>query len=499
MMKIGIFWGKNLQDPKKLDKEEDSDVVGEKSLPEKGGPRQYPFLLIIISFILVLSGGLGFYFFRFARQPIYQDQKERVEPKLSPSPTPPVITSTPNVTLGTGFSFYLPANWTAKISSQSKQHFFGRFFIPNANTEKTYVEIESIATSRLTENPLITIEKIEQKKINNLTATLTEGKERFQTSRRQVKQATFINEGDVLVLTLYHDPSDRAIYEFDTLVNSVTASTRVIGNNYRLANLAYADESIAQVDKDKYTKIEAMGDPLPERITKDNEPYKDGYAKFYKFEAFKGQRLTAVAMEDRTTNPGSFIRTELFDEQGQVLDQKDTRIEFDAPYTGVYYYIVSSFNQQEGGYLLKVFDRNQTENLVYVKYIDGSERLIDPTKSPPQYGKKEVAILFQFINPIEVIDNSTVRYFAKPREFEPGLGLITTPVEVYLKQETYQDFLRVNSQLPEENPEYLTRKKITLLSPSKILIEPEEGLLFPENYHIVIVEENIGSYRFFTE
>lgn len=469
-------------------------MVGEKSSPEKINPRQYPFLLIIISLVLVLSGGLGFYFFRSARQPIYQDQKETVEPKLSPSPTPPVITSTPNVTLGTGFSFHLPANWTAKISNQSKQHFFGRFFIPGVNAENAYVEIESISSSQLTKNPLILTKKTEEKKINNLSVVLTEGNENFQASNRLIKQAIFTNRENSLVVTLYQSPSDQLVDQFDALLQSVSASTQRISSF-----TVYATESIAGIDKNKYIKIEVMSNPLPERITRNDTPYKDGYAKFYTFGAFKGQRLTTVAMEDRTTNPGSFVRSELYDEQGQLLDQKDTRIEFEAPYTGVYYYIVSSFNQQEGGYLLKVFDRNQTENLVYVKYADGSERLIDPTKSPPQYGKKEVAILFQFINPIEVIDNSTVRYFTKPREFEPGLGLITTPVEVYLKQETYQDFLRVNSQLPEENPEYLTRKKITLLSPSKILIEPEEGLLFPENHHIVIVEKNIGSFRFFTE
>lgn len=204
-------------------------------------------------------------------------------------------------------------------------------------------------------------------------------------------------------------------------------------------------------------------------------------------------------MEDKTTNPGSFILTELYNEDGSLLREANTRIEYEAPYTGTYYWIVRTFNGQSGGYLLKVFDRNQTENLVYLKYADGSERQVDPSKSPPLYGQKEAAIIFQFISPIEVIDHRTVRYFAKPIEFEPGLGLITTPVEIYIAQLTYQDLLKQGSILPENDPQYKVATKLTKLSPSKVLIEPEAGSLFPSNRHIVVVEQNIGRYRIFTE
>lgn len=463
----------------------------------------------IVFVALVLAGGLAFNLFHIAKPQIYK--KGEVQ-KLPPSPTVERITTStkkqelpkevaaiePNITLRTGFSFYLPEDWTANISNQSKQHFYGKFFLPGVNAENTYVEIESIPSSRWVKNPLITIEKTEQRKINGLAVVLTEGKENFRNSNRRVRQAIFTNKGNFLALTLYQSPSAQ-VDQFDSLINSVRSSDQNISSSYKFINTVHAAESIAGVDINKYVKIDVMGDPLPERIKTSDIQYKDGYAKFYAFEAFKGQRLTAVAMEDRTTNPGSFIRSELYNKDGQIIDQKDTRIEFDAPYTGTYYYIVRSFNYQEGGFLLKVFDRNQTENLIYLKYGDGSERFLDPTKSPPQYGEKEVAILFQFINPIEVINNYTVRYFAKPREFEPGLGLITTPVEVYARQETYQDFLNPHSTLPEEDPSNLMATKITKLSPSKILIEPKAGGLFPKNHHIVVVEKVIGRYRFFTE
>ena len=87
--------------------------------------------------------------------------------------------------------------------------------------------------------------------------------------------------------------------------------------------------------------VTVMGEPLNEKLTEADREYKDGYAKFYQFDAIKGQRLTTVAMEDFESNPHSFIRSEIFDENGVQLGRTmDTRIEFNAPYTGTYYYIV---------------------------------------------------------------------------------------------------------------------------------------------------------------
>lgn len=479
------------------------EEVGGKSIRQTILNRRITVLAIFVLFLFLLIGGVVFYIFQASGLQVSPIQLQKIRPTPTPSiekPTPsPEKQVGPNVSLGTGFAFHLPNEWSAKISNQSKQHFYGRFFIPDVSAETTYVEIESIASSRLTKNPLIVIEKSEQKSVNNLTVTLIEGKEGFQNSNRQIRQAVFTSKGFSLAITLYRKPTDQVISQFDALVQSVSSTEKQVSQGFLFISEVYAAESISGIDKDKYMHIEIMGDPLPERVTRDDIQYKDGYAKFYTFEAFKGQRLTTVAMEDRTTNPGSFIKTELYDEQGELIDERDTRIEYDAPYTGVYYWIVRSFNFQEGGYLLKVFDRNQTDNLIYLKYEDGSERLYDPRKTPPQYGEKEMAIIFQFINPIEVIDDRTVRYYAKPKEFETGLGLITSPLEIYAKRETYEDMLEPGSQLPEWDPENLVNTKITKLSPSKVLIEPKEGGLFPKNHHIVVVEQFIGRYRFFTE
>lgn len=476
--------------------------------------KQYYIGIVAILAVLLVGGGFGFYFYKSyvltkpgARQTtetkptILQKtgQTTIIPTTIIKEPTQQVI-SKPNVSLKTGFSFHLPTDWIAKISNQSRQHFYGKFFIPNLDAETSFVEIESISSSQLIKNQFIAIEKTEQKKINNLSVVITEGKENFQKSNRLVKQATFTNKGNSLVITLYRKPTDQIITQFESLIQSVSSTDQNLNQGFRIINYIYAAESIAGINKNQYKKIEVMGDPLPERITNNDIPYKDGYGKFYTFEAFKGQRLTAVSMEDRTTNPKSFIKTELYDEQGQILDQKDTRIEFTSPYTGTYYYIVRSFNNQEGGYLLKIFDRDQTENLVYVKYDDGSEKLVDPNISPPVYGERDVAIIMQFVNPIEVIDNQTVRYFAKPVEFESGLGLITTPVKIYAKKETYSEFLNVpENELPENNENYLVKTVITKLSPSKIILQPEENSLFPRGNHIAITEQRKGITRFFLE
>ncbi|PIU03504.1 hypothetical protein COT44_03625 [Candidatus Shapirobacteria bacterium CG08_land_8_20_14_0_20_39_18] len=469
--------------------------------------RHYIWAVAILA-VLLVSGSFGFYFYKTSvSTKLGTSQTTETEPTIPLEAVPTTIkepaqqvTSKPNVSLETGFSFHLPTDWSAKISNQSKQHFYGKFFIPNVSAENSFVEIESISSSRLIKNPFVTAEKTEQKKINNLSVVITEGKENFQKSNRLVKQATFTNKGNSLVVTLYRKSTEQITNQFESLIQSVSSSDQKLSRGFTIIDYVYAAESIAGIDKNQYTKIEVMGDPLPERITKNDTPYKDGYGKFYTFEAFKGQRLTTVAMEDRTTNPGGFIRSELYDEQGQMLDQKDTRIEFTAPYTGVYYYIVRSFNNQEGGYLLKVFDRNQTENLVYVKYDDGSERLVDPNMSPPVYGERDVAIIIQFVNPIEVIDNQTVRYFAKPLEFESGLGLINTPVKTYVKKETYSEFLNTpGNELPENNGSYLIKTVITKLSPSKIILQQEGGTLLPKGNHISMTEQKKGITRFFLE
>lgn len=404
-------------------------------------------------------------------------------PNVSPTSTP---RSPTNVTLASGFGFNLPSSWSAKISDQSKTHFAGRFFIPGVNNDTSYVEIESIPSPQQVVNPFIQSKQKRETRINGQVATIIEGKEDYKNSNRMIKQVSFTAQGKTLTMTLYKKAGDTVDPQFDRLVESVQTNQKTSWWKPFSIQLVHAAEAIAGFDKEKYQRIEVMADPIETQITTSDSAYKDGTAKLYVFDAFKGQRLTTVAQEIESR---SYVRSELYDQSGQRLYSQDTRIEFEASYTGTYYLIVHTFNSQEGTIRLKIFDRNQTENLTYLKYADGREVLIDYNKRPPQYGDQEAALIIQFISPIEIIDGQSVQFIAKPREFEANPGEVNLPVYLYGRVGSYNSDIKDQQfwKLPEDDPSNILKIKITKLSPSKILIEPELGGLFPKNYHYNLV------------
>lgn len=461
------------------------------------------------AFIIFVVAVINAVYFKKNTSPIITKLTPTDKPlqKISntPSTSPTSVPHTPtNITLATGFGFNLPDSWSAKISDQTKDHFAGRFFIPGADNSTSYVEIESIQISQQTLNPFIQSQNKRDEYINGNLATIIEGKENFRNSNRLIKQVSFASQDKILTLTLYKNPGDTFDSQFEQLVKSIQTNQKTAWWKSFSIQIVHAAEAIAGFDKEKYQRIEVMTDPIEVPIISKDAEYKDGYAKLYVFDAFKGQRLTTVAQEKESR---SYIRSELYDQTGQQLYSQDTRIEFEAPYTGKYYLIVRTFNSQEGAVLFKVFDRNQTENLTYLKYADGSEVLIDYNKRPPQYGDKEAALIMQFISPVDVIDDQSVRFIAKPREFEPNPGLVTVPIRLYAKPGTYQEDIINGTHLPEDSAENLQKIKITKLTPSKIIIEPQLGGLFPKNYHFnltlyVPVDNGLASYgggRFFLE
>jgi len=453
--------------------------------------------LLIVLGIFSLLGLTTYVGYRYlsGKSPVAPPPTSKISPitEKPEAPRKEVVTATPNITLETGFSFHLPEDWEVKISSKTQQYFYGRFFLPNTNREETYVEIESGSVSKIIENPLITLGEESKQVINNIDAVVASGRENFQSSNRLVKVARFNHGNNLLVITLVRSPNENVEEQFDYFIESVIAEgTTGEEGALPFVKQALAAEDIAGIPANLFQMIEVMGDPLPERLGAGDYTYRDGYAKFYKFYAFKGQRLTTVALEDQTTTPGSFIRSELLNESGNLLDEKDTRIEFNAPYSGWYYLIVSTFGGKEGGYLLKVFDRNQTENLVYLKFGDGSEVLVDYNTGRPLFGERSAAVLLQFVNPVELIENR-VRYFATPKEFEAGQGLITSTLEVFIKKELYREWLKLMSNDPEflgNSAKYQVSAEFTKISQSKILVEMPGGEMFPAGYHVVIKDDH---------
>ena len=282
-------------------------------------------------------------------------ESQKVGDTGSSSSLPQIVANPPNVELSTGFAFRLPDDWSAKVSDQGESHFAARFFLPGYKAETTYVDIESTPKRKEITNPWLVAASQSTKTVNGLSVTTTEGREKFQNSTRRISQAVFTNGQNTLVASYYRGGESPANNEFATLVSSVVKSGISTEEGYRLVARAYAGEGINGIDPEKFTKIEVMGEPMREKITPDDRPYQDGFAKLYVFTALKGQRLTTVAYEDRESNPGSFGRSELYFETGEKVGTGDTRIEYNAAATGKYYLIVHSFGLQSGEFLLKVF------------------------------------------------------------------------------------------------------------------------------------------------
>ncbi len=99
---------------------------------------------------------------------------------------------------------------------------------------------------------------------------------------------------------------------------------------------------------------------------------------------------------------------------------------------------------------------------------------------------------------------TTLKYFkyllSKKFDIQEPAGLITTPVFIYIKKESYSVFKKTTSnEMPEANQQNLVNTKLIQLSPSRLLIQTETGGLFPALSHIAITEKNIGVNRCFTE
>ncbi|OGK46130.1 hypothetical protein A3B46_02915 [Candidatus Roizmanbacteria bacterium RIFCSPLOWO2_01_FULL_39_19] len=330
--------------------------------------------------------------------------------------------------------------------------------------------------------------------------TIQSGKENYAKSKRLFKQALYKNDTRYLQITFVYLPNYSIDKQFDNFIHGV--SLALSHNTFSVFSsfTVFAAEAIDGIPTTSFKEAKVMGDPLPESITTSDIPYKNGFAKPYIFTAIQGQRLTVVALEEQSDQPRSFIETELFDLNGNSLDSKDTRTEFIPPYTSTYYAIVHTFDNQVGNYFFKIFDRSQTENLLTLKRDDGSEQLIDPANGlPPVYGQQNVSLLLQFVNPISITDN-IVRYVAKSREFELGLGPISSPVYVYMTDQSYSELLaQPSSVLPESDESNRVQITLQQIDQNKVLITPLNGISFPANKHIVLTEKTLGSMRVFTE
>ncbi len=439
-------------------------------------------IFALMAFLIIV---LGYYF-------VSSEMSKKIAYAPTTIPTTSPKTESTSVLIASGFSFSLPKNWSARISENSKNHFFGRFYSPNYNKTQSYFEIETVQTSKLIKNPLLKLGNATTQAVNGLSAQVSDGTENFEKSTRVVNLANVSSGPNSFIITSYSVTKDSTAVkaEFNNLLASVSVGSK--NQSYSsFIESAYAEESIGGFNIDKYTLIDVMTE-YSETLTKQDISYNNGYSKLFKFQAFKGQRLATNAYEFPTDKTEQELHSELYDESGKQLYARATRVEFNAPETGIYYLIVyGTIGGQDRVYRFEIFDADQTENLAYIKYQDGTEREIDTRLTPPQYGENIASLAIQFTSPI-TLNGSTVYFVPKPSEFRKEPTSATLNIKIFAKEMSFATWISKSGpnetgneqELVEEHSENLIPTKLTQVTPSKVIIEPSDGGIFPNGSQI---------------
>ncbi len=380
----------------------------------------------------------------------------------------------------------IPEGWTISISNKTDNILSARVFPPGSDATTTFAEIQIGSLKEVGDNLILNFGKVET--IDGLT--VREGKEQLLQSKRQVLQVEKSTDNSKGVITFYGNSNEIAQYRQSIISmlkpakeskknQGVGFVTKVMAQDIATGSAESIDATIAGIPQSEAKAIEIMEGPYPDRITKDNFPYKDGYAKLFKFEYLKGQRLEILTEENKQDlqTTGSYIESELYyanpsdRNQFTLVTKGGTRIGTDTRNSlesGTYYLVVNTFGQKEGRFLVKIFDLDQVQDLFYAKFADGSEHLINRANSRIS-SNQEAVLLFRFTGPIEVVGNNKIRWFRKQDNGCISLclgyyafGDVTVPVTVKVNQ----------VDIPI---------KITKLFMNQAIIQPADGGGFPIN------------------
>jgi hypothetical protein len=460
------------------------DVDAGDSLVEEVAPKKSNSVLIVATLaILVIVGGWF----------VYQSNLFNPPPFPSNTPSSTILAPSDQVTQTTISTYFsigdirvgIPEDWEISISQKTDSLLSARAYPPGADHTITFAEIQIGGNADIIENSLLTFSSTES--VNGLM--VREGQENLLNSQRAVIQVEQTINNTKAVITFFGSSSDIKTYH-QSIVDMLTQPVQSNFDIFHFIKQVKAQDiatgsatenaNIAGIPLAQAKSIEIMGGPYPERITNQDTPYKGGYAKLYKFDFIKGQRVEVLSEENREdlTSTGSFIESEFyyFDPSTNTptkIMNAGTRIspqgQFDME-TGTYYLLVNTYPNKVGRFLVKVFDLDQVQDLFYVKFADGSEH---PLNTPPRKSSnQEAVILVRFTGPIEVIGKDQVRWFRKTDNAcissclgGYAYGDITVPFSV-----------QVNSQ---EVP-----IKITKLFMNQAIIQPADGGGFPVNSDI---------------
>lgn len=147
-------------------------------------------------------------------------------------------------------------------------------------------------------------------------------------------------------------------------------------------------DAVAQVPtgvpKLTYKRVKVMQTLKGQTFRSTDLKYNGKLAKGYVFKAFPGQRLEVVAAE--TLPDYSYIDTYLFDKNGRLLLDGDTRLDFDEydnirrDYSGDYYVVVTTSNPAYNKFDLTVNDYHQIHPVVRVRDF-GTSKIYNVTEA----------------------------------------------------------------------------------------------------------------------
>ncbi len=436
----------------------------------------------LLALLLILLAGIGFALYYF--QTMRGDSSDPT-PSSSPLPTAAATNTNTiyeeNISVA-GFRLGIPKRWEVSISTKTASVLAARYYPPTVDRGTTYLDLQVGPTSQFAQNPTLTFTDT----TTEGTLTIRTGTENLLQSKRLVFQVERVQGNNKALLTLYGDQAAIDTFEQD-VINILRSALSLHPFTWELVGRVKAQEvsspsastapsQIAGFKLSDWKEIVIMEGPYPERLTEDDHPYKDGFARLYSFTVLPGQRVEVLAEEGKETmkKTGSFIQSELYDSAGQLMTKAGTRIGIggnNEPVSGGrYYLIVNSYPGKVGEFLLKVFDLDQVQDLYYAHYADGSELLTNNPGNVQVTKPQSAVMIVRFTSPIEIVGDNKIRYFRQKDN-------ACIACESYIFGDiTIPYTFRVNNV---ETP-----IKITKLFLNQALIQPSTGDGFPEGSQI---------------
>lgn len=404
--------------------------------------RRIKLLFACLIFILLL--GVLIYFFKLQNTSpteISSSKKQDRINKESASNIHKSFYESVTVKTGSGLSFAIPKQWTAKFNKNSIQKLsfeisdWKDWDIANrVNLPVNYVQIKietyenkikmnlSQAAEKLS-NKYLNKQKQSNTNTNHLKFLVWKGKETFSTKPRDFKQFITIYNDEILLIRAYSPD----ILKYEKIVDNFAASVAIAKEKplsqrfnpqiiISKLHLPFVQAQESSFPNLTYNELITMDEKKDDTFSQNDSKYNDLLAKGYVFEALQGQRLTTLADE---LGNGAFINSYLFNENGELLKgPRDTRIEFTAEYSGKYYLVITNRKNEALPFKVWVEDRNQTDYVIKIKDFQTGVELFLPNEKGLQYIPFEkFAFLIDF-NKLSKIEDTNPQVYSQPGTIE---------------------------------------------------------------------------------